>query len=603
MTRTKQRGTAKGTAPGTGRLERLARRHGIATGYDHGPVPEATLEAILRALGVDPHAEPDGDAAPADVPVTARCHLPDWLERRPAWGVFCQLYELRSDRQWGIGDFADLAAMARTCGAAGADFLGINPVHALFTAEPKRCSPFSPSSRVALNPLYIAPDALGAERPAMADGDLVDHAEVARAKLGALREVFDAGPAEGFAAFEAEAGEDLTRHALFEAASHHLAPEHGATWGGWAEPWQDPASEEVRAFAAAHSADVRFHLWLQWIARVQLGEAQAAAKAAGMRLGLYLDLAVGEDPGGSATWGVAAGRGHTLPGVRVGAPPDIFAADGQGWGLVAPSPAALEATDYAPFRAMIEAQLKDAGALRIDHAMALRQLYLIPEGARPKDGAHLTYPMAALIGALAEASRAHEAVVIGEDLGWVPDGFRDEMNEARILSYRIVVFEQDEDGFHAPGAYPEIALGCLSTHDLPILSAWWAGEDIDLREAHGLVSPQDSVEHRAHRGWERRAILRALTEAGLMPRRAKAGERMPEGLAVALHRFLARTPCVLTAMRLADAVGPEVQTNVPGTTGAHPNWRPRARVRVDEIAAHPDFRALTGALAEERPRP
>ena len=580
--------------------ERAAAR-GIATEYGQPdgtmrPVPELTFRAILSALGDAPLPEEGAGPLPA-------CHLPDGLRTAPGWGVFCQLYELRSGRQWGIGDFADLAALARICGAAGADFLGINPVHALFTAAPERASPFSPSSRVALNPLYIAPDALGADRPEMPDGDLVDYAAVARAKLTALRAVFDVGTDAAFARFEASAGEDLRRHALFEAASHALAPDHGALWTGWPEPWRDPASGEVRAFAEANAEAVRFHLWLQHVARVQLGEAQAAATGAGMRLGLYLDLAVGEEPGGSATWGAAVGRGHTLPGLTVGAPPDVFATDGQSWGLAAPSPVALAATDYAPFRAMIDAQLRDAGALRIDHAMALRQLFLIPEGASPKDGAHLTYPMRDLISAIAEASRAREAVVIGEDLGWVPDGFREAMEEARVLSYRIVIFEQDGRGFRGPGAYPEIALACLSTHDLPLLTAWWAGEDIDLREEHGLVSPEDSVKHRAHRAWEKRAILRALAKAGLMKRRGRVPARMPGELPEALHRFLARTPSVLAAMRLADAVGPDVQTNVPGTTDAHPNWRPRARLTVDEIARHPAFRALTGALAEERPRP
>ena len=584
------------------RLRRLARAHGITTTYDHGDVPEGTLRAILQSLGVDPDGEPEAAARAPEAAAPARCHLPDWLDR-PAWGVFCQLYELRSDRQWGIGDFADLAAMARTCGRAGADFLGINPVHALFTADPHACSPFSPSSRVALNPLYVAPDLLGAERPAMEDGDLVDYPAVARAKLSALRAVFDRGTDAAFERFAAAAGEDLRRHALFEAASHRLAAEHGPTWTHWPPAWRDPASEEVRRFAREAAEEVRFHLWLQHVARAQLGAAQAAAQEAGMRLGLYLDLAVGEAPGGSATWGAAAGRGHTLSGVTVGAPPDVFAAEGQGWGLAAPSPAALEASDFAPFRAMIEAQLADAGALRIDHAMALRQLFLVPEGESPKAGAHLRYPMEKLLGALAEASRTHEAVVIGEDLGFVPDGFREAMAEARVLSYRIVIFEQDEDGFHPPADYPPLALACLSTHDLPILRAWWAAEDIDGREEHGLVSAKDSALHRKHRAWERRAILAALAEAGLMAPRDRVPEEMPEELPVALHRFLARTPSVLAAMRLADAVGPEVQTNVPGTTGSHPNWRPRARIRVDEVADHPTFRALTGALAEERPRP
>ena len=569
-------------------LQRLARHHGVTTRYGDRPVPDATLRLILRGLGQDPDGPPTGPAAPKRMTVAkdAGCHLPASLRDAPGWGIFCQLYELRSERSWGIGDFADLAVLAQTCGAAGADFLGINPVHALFTAEPDRASPFSPSNRRFLNPLSIAPDALGCPRPDLPDGELVDYAAVARAKLPALRDAFDATDADpAFDAFLAEGGEALRRHATFETLSHR----HGGGWPGWPEADRDPET------AKADAVDIRFHSWLQWVARTQLAEAQAAALDAGMRLGLYLDLAVGEALDGSATW---SGTATALQGLTVGAPPDVFSDEGQNWHLAAPSPAGLRESDFDPYRAMIAAQTRDAGALRIDHAMALWQLFLIPEGAPAGDGTHLRYPLSDMLTTLAQVSRETGAIVIGEDLGWVPEGFRDAMEAANILSYRIAYFEQDEDGFRPASDYPETALACLSTHDLPPLAGWWRGDDIALREEHGLVSPEASVEHRAHRAWERRHLARAFG-AKVDPKAAD----LPGAMLDAAHAFIADTPCLLAGVRLADLIGPERPTNLPGTTDAYPNWRPRGSVPVEAIADHPTFARIAALMRAARPRP
>ena len=633
------------------RLQRLARHNGLALEYDHGPVPESTLETILRGLGIDPEAEPEGDGAPTrmTVPDDARCHLPGDLRRRPGWGVFGQLYELRSDRNWGIGDFTDLARLARVCGAAGADFLGVNPLHALFLANPEQASPFSPSNRRFLNPLYIAPDALGCAEPdgvaRLRAADVVDYSGVVAAKIPALRASFDSFDGDpAFDAFVADGGEALRRHALFETISARQAAIGGsAGWMGWPEDLRDPASEAVAAVAAQAADDLRFHLWLQWTARRQLGEAQAAALASGMRLGLYLDLAVGEAPDGSSTW---SGAAAALPGVSVGAPPDMFSQTGQGWGLAAPSPVKLEEAGFEPFRQMIRAQLRDAGALRIDHAMALWQLFLIPHGRPPADGAHLRYPMAAMLRVLAEESRAAEAVVIGEDLGWVPEGFRPAMERANVLAYRIVVFEQTEDGFKPASAYPETAIACLSTHDLPVLSNWWRGDDIARRREHGLVSEIDTALHQAHRvkerGWMLDLVGLDAPRPDPLPHRERGGanhedgtrlpvpdgegvgvrgrhedltaetdrpdplyDTVPDGFLQAAHRFIAGTPCLLAGVRLADLVGPDAPTNLPGVPegpDGYPNWRPRSPTPVDAIADAPRFRAVTKIMREARPR-
>jgi 4-alpha-glucanotransferase len=588
-------------------LRDLARHHGIATDYDHGPVPDATLKTILAGLGVDPQAPPRGRAAARrpHVPQGVRAHLPGWLDR-PAWGVFCQLYELRSARNWGIGDFADLAALARILGPEGADFLGVNPLHALFLARSEQASPFSPSNRRFLNPLYIAPDLLGCAEPegiaALRAAELVDYGAIRDAKLPALRAAFDAfmdraDPAEHAPYLDATRDDpDLFRHAVFEALSlAQAAAGHGAGWTGWPEALRDPASAEVDAFAQANSREVEFHRWLQYVARRQLAAAQRAAREAGMRLGLYLDLAVGEAPDGSATW---SGTAAALPRVTVGAPPDMFSQTGQGWGLAAPSPVRLEREAFEPFRQMIRAQLRDAGALRIDHVMALWQLFLIPDGAPPRDGAHLRYPMAAMLRVLAEESRAAQAVVIGEDLGWVPEGFRPAMTRAGVLSYRIVVFEQDEAGFRAAADYPRDAMACLSTHDLPVLSNWWRGDDIERRRAHGLVTDEDTAAAHAHRARERGWML---ARVGLDA--DPAAVEPPEGLLEAAHRFVAATPCRLAAVRLADLAGPEAPTNLPGVgEGDYPNWRPRCPIPVEALTDHAPFRGICAILREARPR-
>ena len=585
-------------------LHDLARYHGLTLDYEvpggtWRPVPDDTIRLVLRGLGQDPDGEPTGEAAQAsmEVPEDGRCFLPDGLRDAPGWGIFCQLYELRSDRNWGIGDFADLAALAGTVGRAGADFLGINPVHALFGAAPAHTSPFSPSNRRFLNPLYIAPDLIGCARPVVDDTDLVDYPAVAARKVVALRDAFDARtPDADFDAFVGAGGEALRLHALFETISAaQVAAGNGAGWLSWPEALREPRASEVASFAREHADDVSFQLWLQYLARTQLNAAQAAAQGSGMRLGLYLDLAVGEAQDGSATW---SGAAAALPGLDVGAPPDMFSEAGQNWQLAAPSPASLRAQDFAPFRDMIAAQLRDAGALRIDHAMALWQLFLIPQDHPASDGTHLRFPFADMLRTLASESNGNEAVVIGEDLGFVPDGFQDAMREANILSYRIVYFEQDSHGFRPTSAYPPTAMACLSTHDLPVLANWWRGDDIDRRAEHGLVSEEATEQHRAHRAKERRDLMLIL---GLDA--DPDADDLPDAVLDAAHGFIAATPCLLAGVRLADLVGPEAPTNLPGVTDAYPNWRPRSPVRVEDIAAHSTFARVTALMRQIRPRP
>lgn len=624
-------------------LDELARRYGIALSYhglDGQPylVPEETKEGILSALGIDittedAVAESLAEAAGLEPAVMraapgTRCYLPDWLEREPAWGISLQLYELRSRRNWGIGDFADLAAFCEIAGAAGADFVGTNPLHALFTAEPQRCSPFSPSNRLFLNVLYIAVDQVPGYAASLVDPDeirrlretdLVDYDGVARLKLGVLRRLWPLWPdspdqpepysrAE-FNRFHEQGGKPLRLHAIFGTLSAHMAAAgHGAGWRGWPTPYQHIDSAEVAAFAAEHADEVEFHIWLQWLARVQLAQAAEAAKNAGLRIGLYLDFAVGEVPDGSASW---SDREIAVRGMSIGAPPDYFSANGQDWGLAPPSPRALARADCALYRRTMDAAMQDAGALRIDHAMALWRLFFVPEGGVPADGAYVHYTIEALLAVLAECSNAHRTVLIGEDLGVVPEGFREVMAEIGILSYRLLYFEQDGGGFIAPENYPRLALACLSTHDLPTLKGWWRGDDIDLRREHGLIDQAAAAAQFSDRREKRVALVRALVSAGALARdeemaalaaAAKQDRELPGALAIAAHRFVAKTPSLLVGVRLADLTGEEKPTNLPGTVDAYPNWRPKSSVPLEGLAGTALFRVITQAVAEERPK-
>jgi len=610
-------------------LEELAARYGIQRRYhtidgsECRPPPE-TLQKLLAAFGVAADSEAAQRASLAAAPAAREpelraphgvaCYLPEWLEAGRAWGLAIQLYQLRSARNWGIGDFADLAALARMAAAEGADFIGLNPLHALFLADPARRSPFSPSNRRFLNPLYIAVDELPSFDPAcvLADAlaavratELVDYPAVTALKLGALGCLWQTAPGDldELARFRAAGGEALERHARFEAISARMTAEgHGPGWPRWPEELQDPDSPAVTAFAARHADEIGFHAWLQWLADRQLSAARSAAFDAGTRIGLYLDFAVGEVPDGSSAW---SDRQVTVPGVHVGAPPDYFSAAGQDWELAPLSPVAIDATDAAPFRAVIDAATQRAGALRIDHAMALWQLFLMPAGATPAEGTYVRFPIDAMLTALAEASRANGTVIIGEDLGNVPEGFRDVMESARILSYRILLFERDETGFIAPDVYPRNALVCLSTHDLPTLQGWWRGDDMSLRAEHGLIAPEAAADQAAARDVERRNLLGDLVAAGLITadaaRRADL-DTAPAAIVTAVHRHLARTPSRLFAVRLEDLAGERAPVNLPGTVDEYPNWRRKLSVALEDLPGHRLWRDIAAEVRAERPR-
>ncbi|MGU3538208.1 malto-oligosyltrehalose synthase [Methylobacterium sp. A54F] len=532
------------------------------------------------------------------------------------WGLAAQLYGLRSADNIGIGTYADAGRAARDAGLRGASFLGLSPVHALFASDRTKISPYSPSSRLFLETLFIAPRSLPglvgspAERlldeaetriAALRDAALVDHAGVWEVLSPVLRALWEASPARagtdaGFDAFRAEGGENLTSHATFEALSEHFRTQ-GAHWlGDWPEAYRRAGTDAVRAFAAEHAEAVSYHLWLQYLADGQLAAAAEAAHEAGMRIGLYRDLAVGADRGGSEIWSHPERFANR---VSIGAPPDLLAPKGQDWGLPAFDPLAMERDGLAAFRDLVRANMRHAGAIRIDHAFQLARLYLIPLSGSARDGAYVAMPFEPMLAVLRLESHRHKCLVIAEDLGTAPEGFSDALMQAGILSYRILAFEREGDGrFKVPGAYPRDALTAITTHDLPTFVGWWRGVDTDTRQSLGLYDADRADAERQERVTERARLTEALATEQLLP-----GYDAPDAAPFeAAARYLARAPSMLTAVQYEDVVSELSQANVPGSTEGYPNWRRKLDRDLGAIAAQggPLAKLAASLAAEDR---
>lgn len=590
-------------------VRRLALGEGLPLGYHRLRVAAGALEAETLVIGV-----PD------------RCHLPTPIEIGAAlWGLSAQLYAIRSANDWGMGDFGDLASLAEIAASRGASVVGLNPLHALFSDRPEQASPYSPASRLFLNPLYIdvtaLPELIACEEvqsriasedfkrqlQAARGTELVDYAAVARLKLPLLERLFRAFREGGstarqlaFEAFRRERGESLERYCAFQALREHFG---GQGWQQWPDEYRDPASDAVRRFAAGNRERIDFLAWLQWVADSQLEAASERARARGMAIGFYRDLAVGADSAGAETW---AAPGVVVSAAHVGAPPDLFNPAGQDWGLPPFHPRALREQGYAAFIELVRANMRHTGALRIDHAMALQHVYWIPEGNPPSEGAYVAYPMEDLIGILALESQRHACLVVGEDLGTVPEGFRERMAEAGILSYRVVFFEWTSDGgFVGPDDYPYLALATVGSHDLATLRGWWEEHDIDLKERMGLYPEAGEVEkQRARRREERSRLVEAVRAAGLaLPASFGGDSDYGTALGNAVHAFLARSNAAIAMVQLDDLTDEREQVNLPGTVDQYPNWRRKLSLTLEELADDPSAAALAAILAAARPAP
>lgn len=572
-----------------------------------------------------------GDATTTLVVTPGRCWLPPALaEGHRLWGIAAQLYLLRSGNNWGIGDFGDLRRLVDLAAARGADVIGLNPLHAMFPSHPEHASPYSPASRLLLNILYIdvgslpgllifpqardliATAAFQAEIDVCRSRSHVDYARVTTLKLAALQALFDAwrgsadpGRWRDFEAFRREQGEVLERNCRYFALQEHFAGHDPVRldWHDWPDAYRDPASPAVARFVQENAARVQFLAWLQWLADEQLRVAASTAAERGMVVGLYRDLAVGADRAGAETW---ANPAAVVSAAQVGAPPDIHNPAGQDWGLPPFHPNALREEAYRSFVELLRANMRHAGGLRIDHVMGLQRLYWIPRGQPPTAGAYVRYPMDDLVGILALESHRQRCLVVGEDLGTVPEGFRECMEQANVLSYRVLFFERDEEtgAFLPPAAYPELAMAVTGSHDLPTLHGWWEGRDIDLKERLSLYpDPQEAARQRRTREEDRRLLLQALRRERLLPDGDSPQDppAMPD-LAHAAHVYLARSPAALALVQIDDLTGEADQVNVPATSREHPNWRRRLSMTLEELASCPGFHELTGEFRAIRRR-
>ena len=593
-------------------------RERLATGYHRYSVSGPGLDADEWVSFIVGHSS---------------CHIPPALDSAArTWGPAVQLYSLRSERNWGIGDFTDLRTLVEHWGHHGAGVVGTNPLHALYPHNPTHASPYSPSSRLFLNVLYIDVDSVvdARESPvvlamtgsahfhaaleAARTSEFVDYTAVARLKLQVLESAYahfreshvaaESERARAFRRFQAQGGERLHQHALFDALQERFHREDPSIWGwpAWPVAYRRPQNAEVLEFARSNTERIEFYEYLQWQAALQLGSADTRARELGYEVGLYQDLAISVDRGGAESW---ANQDVYAVGASVGAPPDEVNLKGQNWGLPPLRPQALRNARYEPYIATLRANMRYSGALRIDHVMGLFRLYWIPPGASAADGAYVSYPFDDLLTILALESHRNECMVIGEDLGTVPDEVRAGLARARVLSYRLLYFEREPDGeYKRPQQYPEDALVAVSTHDLATLAGFWEGHDLEVRHKLDLF-PSEEVREQyiVNRAQERARLTLALEHEKLVPNDAvnPIASTMNSPLALAVHEYLARTPSRIFAVQLEDVLGLLEQANMPGTVEDHPNWRRKLPLKLEDIDRDARFLDLWNMLSRKRP--
>ncbi|GHA86088.1 hypothetical protein GCM10009069_06620 [Algimonas arctica] len=575
------------------------------SGHWHA-MTDVTRDALLTALDIDltrPVLQSSNQTQDNDTPIATVFGAEKLTTLGGVWGVTTALYALHSQQSWGIGDFETLAQLAEGLAPTGCDFIGINPVHALFPGAPHLFAPYSVSSREFLNIMHIAPDQLPeweGSKPEISTPEFVDYATVYTAKSAAFARAFssfcslpDDHPRQiAFSAYKLLRGAALSQHALYDVLFEQL-PEERQTYAGWrnfAPDLHDPQSAACADFAAAHAVRIDYYAYLQWNAELQLADAQARAKTAGMRIGLYLDLAVGVVPGGSDVW---RNRGAFAANMSLGAPGDAANPVGQRWDLLPLRPDRFEDAQPADraFRAALRAVMTHAGAVRIDHVLGLSRSFWIPEDA---PGGYVTYPFARLMQIISEESRATSCIIFGEDLGTVPDGFRAQMAAYDLLGCSVQMIERGHRGEMLPrDAARQLAMNAWSNHDFPTVAGFWTERDLAWREQ--LNIGRDSLPwEREQRARDRQAMAE-MTGLPDTPAHLK-GEHM-----AALQAYLATGPSLAFAVQLDDLLLSEDQPNVPGTTSEQPNWRRRTPLSIEALLNDADALTILHAIAAARP--
>ncbi|WP_100657091.1 4-alpha-glucanotransferase [Alteromonas flava] len=534
-----------------------------------------------------------------------KCYTPDPVAQgKKIWGLSVQLYCLRSESNWGIGDFSDLSFLVEKAANQGADFIGLNPIHALYPSNPDACSPYGPSSRRWLNYLYIdvtqidgynddsvqslvANSGFQQQLQHVRQIDYIDYAAVAKLKLAALTRVFEVFNTKhlsknsrvnkAFKAFVEEGAESLQVLATFDAMQEHLHAEGKESWGWPVFPakYADYSTREVAKFQKQHAKRIKFYMFLQWQAMLQFKQASEKADELGMAIGLYRDLAVGVSEGSAEIWG---NKSLYCTQASVGAPPDILGPLGQNWGLPPMDPEQLYAQRYQPIIDLFASNMHASGALRIDHAMALLRLWWIRKGDGAESGGYVYYPVDDLLGILALESQRNKSLVIGEDLGTVPEEIREKLAENGIYSYRVFFFEQAEDGgFYSPSHYPVQSMSTLTTHDMPTLIGYWHCNDLELGKTLGLYrDPEVLKTLYDDRHANKQQILDSLhghLSVGDDVGRYVDHTPMSEALNHGLQVHMAGGSSALLSLQLEDWLQMDKPVNIPGTFDEYPNWK------------------------------
>ncbi|KGJ99666.1 4-alpha-glucanotransferase [Thalassotalea sp. ND16A] len=562
------------------------------------------------------------------------CYSHQQASENKIWGYTAQLYSLRSETNWGIGDFTDLNSLIEKSAEQGASAIGINPLHPLYQNNPAHRSPYSPSSRCFLNPLYIDVTAIanfaqcekaqtlvnsvafGDKITQAKQSELVDYPAVAEIKYQVIDLLFEdfchtsatlyATEAEEFAQFKQQQGQDLFRFATFDALYEHFrAIDEGAYgWTHWPKAYQQPHSEKVLAFQRTHAHRIEYFCFVQWLAHRQLNAVKQTAQAKNMPIGLYLDLAVGCDGSGAEVW---SDQALYVAGASIGAPPDGMNPLGQGWGLTPLNPVELQKQGYQPLVKALRCSMQYAGALRIDHILGLMRQYWIAPGMQADEGVYITFPLADILSVIALESVRNNCVVIGEDLGNVPDGFSQTMQDSGLLSFKVLFFERWQTGlFKRPEEFPVQSMVTVSTHDTATLSGWWQGRDLQWRQTLNLYPNEEAGDQdRNSRSGDRQMLIAALDDLNVIDM-AKAPQQDPAvmntELSIAVQKYLATAPSHLQLIPLEDAIESQEQVNIPGTIDQHPNWLQKLPVTLENFWHTNSVRQIAQAMNKARPK-
>lgn len=556
----------------------------------------------------------------------------DILNEKKLWGPSVQLYTLRTAHNWGIGDFGDLKQLVGDVAARGGDFVGLNPIHSLFPANPEGASPYSPSSRRWLNILYIdvssvaefaqsteAQQLVGSAEfqqrlNAARDAHWVNYSEVSELKMSVLPLLYkefkqrhlekNTARGKAFKEFVQVGGESLLHQTAFDALHKSLHDEDANVWGWPVFPAEFKRfdSPAVKSFIKENADQVELYMYLQWIADGQINEVQLFAEEKGMSVGLYRDLAVGVADSGSETW---ADDGILCQDVSIGAPPDILGPLGQNWGLPPLNPQRLKETAYDAFIQLLRANMKYCGALRIDHVLGLLRLWWIPKGEDATQGAYMYYPVEDMLAILALESHRHQCSVIGEDLGTVPDEIVTLLGDAGVHSYKVFFFETAEDGgYYSPQHYTNQSMSALCTHDMPTLRGFWHCEDLNMGKELGLYPDSEQLQELFDsRAKSKQAILDSIAWHGYLPEgvgRDAAYVPMDRHLSEGLQMHLAAGSSTLLSLQLEDWLEMDKPVNIPGTVDEYPNWRRKLSASLDDLFGRQDVNDLTRRLTEVR---